>query len=779
MAVVPSGPERIVNVIADGKQYRPFTTALSTGGYIVGWQDESGVAGPQTADDTRFALYDAFGTRLKADVLANTATASSQFQGAAAAFGDGKFVIAWTDYSAAPDSNGDIDSNNGGVKFQIFNADGSKSGGEIHANQTDAVSEQLRQDEPSVSVLSSGKFVVTWTNQDIDASSTKQIMARVFNADGSPVGNQFIINTNQDIGDQSGSTVIALKSGGFAVVWDDRDSTEETGGQTDTYLRIYNAAGSAQGAAKLANTNAGDPQDVHVSELADGRIAVVWSDYVTSNPPGDGSGGAIRARIFNPITETFGPRIIVNTTTSNDQTDPVIAGLPDGQFVVAWTDRSGTAGEDASFTAVRMQVFNALGTKVGKEILVNKETTFEQENPVIAVLADGRFAVSWQDNSQTGSDTEGFSIRSRTYDARLAAIDLDGTSQADAYQGTTFNDVLDGLAGNDVLKGGFGNDFIFGGAGIDLLFGDSNNDTLDGGANNDKLDGGAGSDKLNGGTGADKMTGGTGDDVYFVDNVGDKVIELPNGGSDTVRTTLLSYVLPANVEKLIYDGVIKIAAKGNGLDNVLKGGDNGDLFLVDSGGADSFIGGLGNDTMDFRLHATGATVNLATGTHAGAAAGDTYTSIETFFGSSTANDIFRGDTFAITFNGFGGNDKLTGSTKSDLLYGGDGTDMLSGREGADTLDGGRGSDTMTGGTGGDVFWFTNPTSAGGFGTDTITDYQDGTDKIRFAVQVAASTADFSISGNGTTMVTITMAEGTIIVKSAAAFTLSTADFLFG
>ena len=139
---------------------------------------------------------------------------------------------------------------------------------------------------------------------------------------------------------------------------------------------------------------------------------------------------------------------------------------------------------------------------------------------------------------------------------------------------------------------------------------------------------------------------------------------------------------------------------------MIRGGDNGDLFLVDNGGADQFIGGLGNDIMDFRLSATGATVNLATGAHAGAAAGDTFISIESFIGSSTANDIFRGDTIAITFNGMGGNDKLTGSTKADLLYGGDGIDTLSGREGADTLDGGRGSDTMAGGAGGDVFWFT-------------------------------------------------------------------------
>ena len=172
----------------------------------------------------------------------------------------------------------------------------------------------------------------------------------------------------------------------------------------------------------------------------------------------------------------FSPRIDVNTTELNDQVDPQVAALSDGQWVVVWTDRSGTPGEDDSFTAVRMQVFNAAGAKVGTEILVNSDTDFEQENPVITVLKDGRFVVAWQDNSQTGSDTDAFSIRSQIYDARLAAIDVDGTAQADSYEGTEFADTIDGLAGNDVVHAGSGGDFIFGGVGLDFLFGEAGDD---------------------------------------------------------------------------------------------------------------------------------------------------------------------------------------------------------------------------------------------------------------------------------------------------------------
>ena len=715
---------------------------------------------------TRFMTPSARGS---ADLIANTEKAGAQFEGAASGFADGKYVMVWTDASeTSPDFN------NRAIRGQIFNADGSKSGNPFIVNQH----YELSQTEASAAVLASGQFVVTWTNEDFNASGAKQIMGRLFAANGAPAGNEFVVNTNQDVGEQVNSTVFALKTGGFAVVWDDRDTTAATGSQTDTYIRFYDAGGTALSAAKLANSNAGDPQDVSVTEMIDGRVLVVWSDYVFSSPPGDGSGGSIRARFYDPVTNSFSPRIAVNTTTLNDQVDPQVAALKDGQFVVVWTDLSHTPGGDESFSAVRMQVFDVTGGKVGSEILVNKETLFEQENAAITVLADGRFVVSWQDNSQTGTDTDGFSIHSRTYDARIAAIDVDGTSGNDAYQGTDFGDTVDGLAGNDLIKAGGGNDFVFGGIGIDLLFGNSGNDKLDGGGDNDELDGGAGNDQLDGGTGADKMTGGTGDDIYFVDSVGDKVIEQPNQGFDTVRTTLISYVLPDNVEKLIYDGTLKIAAKGNVLDNVLKGGKGNDLLLVDAGGADQFFGGLGNDTMDFRASATGASINLSTGVTSGAAAGDTYDSIETFFGSDTAVDTLLGATSAITFYGGGGNDKLTGSTAADLLSGGLNNDTLNGRGGADTVWGGQGTDQLTGGTGADIFWFTTTVAAGGFGTDTITDFEDGSDKIKFALGVATSIADMTVTGNGTTQVTITMAEGTIIVKSAAAFSITSADLIF-
>ena len=47
---------------------------------------------------------------------------------------------------------------------------------------------------------------------------------------------------------------------------------------------------------------------------------------------------------------------------------------------------------------------------------------------------------------------------------------------------------------------------------------------------------GEGNDRIDGGLGADVMTGGTGGDLNFVDEAGDRVLEMPGEGTDTVYT---------------------------------------------------------------------------------------------------------------------------------------------------------------------------------------------------------------------------------------------------
>ncbi|MGE0256480.1 MAG: beta strand repeat-containing protein [Alphaproteobacteria bacterium] len=163
---------------------------------------------------------------------------------------------------------------------------------------------------------------------------------------------------------------------------------------------------------------------------ANSEYVVVWqSDNV------DGNGTGIIARHYTASGAQVGGDIIVNTTTAGDQTQPVVASLPLGQFVVAWS------GPDANGTGVYFQRFASNNAPIAGEVLVNAgNQTGNQTNVDVSTRADGSFVVTWQD-SGTGEiwaqrisndgNFNGAPIRIDTeagadYDAHVAALDNGG-----------------------------------------------------------------------------------------------------------------------------------------------------------------------------------------------------------------------------------------------------------------------------------------------------------------------------------------------------------------
>lgn len=157
---------------------------------------------------------------------------------------------------------------------------------------------------------------------------------------------------------------------------------------------------------------------------------------------------------------------------------------------------------------------------------------------------------------------------------------------------------------------------------IDNLVGGNGNDTLIGNGSINVLTGGNGSDTLDGRGGADTMVGGKGDDMYYVDNIGDQVVEKAGEGTDMVSSQI-SYALGQNLENLELLGTSAINGTGNALGNLMLG----------NAAANKILGLDGNDTL----------------------------------------------------HGNGGNDILDGGNGDDKLYGGSGQDALTGGAGKDTF----------------------------------------------------------------------------------------------
>ncbi len=221
----------------------------------------------------------------------------------------------------------------------------------------------------------------------------------------------------------------------------------------------------------------------------------------------------------------------------------------------------------------------------------------------------------------------------------------------------------------------------------DVIIGNSSDNIIDGLAGNDYIEGLEGNDTIIGGLGKDIMKGGLGDDTYYVDNLGDSVVEKENEGTDTINTAI-SYELPDNVENLILVGSGNINGKGNNLNNTITGND-GDNIIDGVSGINTLQGGKGDDT--YIINSTNANDVIVENADEG---DDTVQSSITYTlnMNNVENLVLTGDS-AINGTGNELDNYIVGNEQNNILSGNAGNDILYGGGGQDTLKGGIGDDT--------------------------------------------------------------------------------------
>jgi len=339
-----------------------------------------------------------------------------------------------------------------------------------------------------------------------------------------------------------------------------------------------------------------------------------------------------------------------------------------------------------------------------------------------------------------------------------------------------------GFAAGDTLSG-FEN--LYGSNFADKVTGNDAANSLYGFDGNDTIDGGAGNDIITGGTGADSLTGGAGtmDYVVYSHSTAGVTVDLSKttaqSGGDAAGDTLVGFegIYGSKfADSLTGDGQTNNFYAGDGNDTVIGGA--GSDYIRGDGGADSLVGGDGTDTVSYTHTSVAVTIDLSkTGISQGAAG---------------ENDTLSG--FENLYGGFG-NDSLKGDAGANSIQGMDGNDTLNGDAGNDVLNGSGGNDLLIGGAGNDGFYFTFAAApAASWGTDTISDFQDGSDKIwidlpvgiavtatNFAnyVNIAASGADALITLKSVTGSVPLVPNGeSVLVKNIAVANLTFADFGF-
>ncbi|CAL7963845.1 hypothetical protein MIDIC_90004 [Alphaproteobacteria bacterium] len=281
------------------------------------------------------------------------------------------------------------------VYAQRYNADATPLGSGFPVNTYNSSSQQ----GPSVAGLKSGGFVVVWKSFSQDTSFDYGVHGQMYGANGLPLGSEFPVHSKS-----YQPSVTGLSDGGFVVTYANTRTLYDV---DDVYWRRYDANGVPVPASSdfKANTYASNYQDYpSVAGLKNGGFIVTWNSFGQDGTPYSRS---VYGQEYDASGSALGSEFRVNTYTKNTQDLPSVAGLNGGSFVVTWE-----SFQDASGYGIYGQRYSASGSALGLEFLVNSRTSGDQEAPSVASLSNGGFVVAWHE-----SDNAKYGIYGQIYDA--------------------------------------------------------------------------------------------------------------------------------------------------------------------------------------------------------------------------------------------------------------------------------------------------------------------------------------------------------------------------
>ncbi|MEY8841598.1 calcium-binding protein [Cribrihabitans sp. XS_ASV171] len=750
--------EILVNTTTADTQRLPDVIAMADGGYLVAW----GSGGQEPSGYNVYAQrFDASGNPVGGEMRLNTNTASDEDHVALAALPDGGFVASWTRGWIGIDYYFDI-------VAQRFDADGNKVGDEFVVNTATGVACQLSY----LSVLESGELLVAW-KQDGD------LYTRSFDVHtiGTSADETFTGTPGNDvIAGQGGNDSITGLAGLDTLSGGDGNDTVDGGPGEDSLsgddgndlIRGGTYADTISGGTGRDTVYGDDGRDVvdlgdgndvfhdnsqtgwFGADSVDGGLGLDTINGGGGNDTLNGDNGedSIDGGADNDLIRggSYADRIdggTGNDTVYGDDGRDVV-DLGDGNDVFYDNAQTGWFGEDSVLGGTGLDTIFGMGGNdtlkggdgedhieggVGNDHIEGGDgddyieggdgDDYIEDGSYFGYIEDGTYADTVFAGS--GNDTvlalEGRDVidlgsgNDEFYDVMQS-----GWFGADSVLGGDGNDLIRAGGGNDTLEGGIGLDNIDGGEGNDSLLGGSGEDTVIGGEGNDYIDGGTYADFLDGQEGNDTVIGGDGRDEAYLGTGNDLFIDNDQTGwfgADMIRGDLgIDTILAAGGNDTIYGGPGEDSIEGGEGDDWIDGESYADVINAGNGN-DTVYGGDGRDTVDL-------------------GSGDDLfedNSQWTWYGE----DVVLGGYGNDTLNGRGGHDSLKGQW---------GDDVLSGGTRNDTLDGGIGNDTLTGGTGSDQFLFNTNFATG---TDEITDWEDGLDRI--AVQGPVEQAGVTLTAN--------------------------------
>ncbi|SNY69711.1 Ig-like domain-containing protein [Enterobacter sp. CC120223-11] len=316
-------------------------TALDDGGYMVVWQGtNNGTAAWQVLS----AQYDANGT-----MVAGSETSVGSMGYGSSSNTPSKATVTTLDGGVVVVTYAK-ETTDGDIYFRIYDANTHTYSAEIRANQTTIGS----QGTPSVAKLANGNFVVNWDSSDNSGpdQSGRSTWGRIYNPQGEPVSNEFLVNSFTPLHQQQPVTIYR-PGGGFVTLYNSQADIAPGNGTYGVYAQFFDDAGHRIGQEiRVHQLQKGDQVSPDATFLEDGRLFVSWTD----SGVGDGSGSAVKGRILD-LDTTLGLEVTPdqNATPAGIEAFSLMDNAAHGDLWMLFDDgsQSGLLLSNESLTAVR------------------------------------------------------------------------------------------------------------------------------------------------------------------------------------------------------------------------------------------------------------------------------------------------------------------------------------------------------------------------------------------------------------------------------------------
>jgi len=256
---------------------------------------------------------------------------------------------------------------------------------------------QHNQDESSITSLTDGGYVISWTSYAQDRSGDAVFLQK-FASDGDKVGVESQVNTIFT-GNQNDSSITSLVDGGYVVVW---TSYAQDGSYDGIFSQRFATDGSKRGAEVRVNDTTYHHQNQPiVDSLEDGGYVISWTGYTTATGSYD-----IYTKRYSDEGNEFKEISAVEERNISDsysinESNSDVAGLVDGGYVVVWQ------GNDSAGNGIYSQKYDVDGKKIDDPYLVNTNQVGHQREPNVTDLGEGKYLVTWIDASTNPASIRG------------------------------------------------------------------------------------------------------------------------------------------------------------------------------------------------------------------------------------------------------------------------------------------------------------------------------------------------------------------------------------